>query len=90
MFVLHYKRDGEVRVVIRDGFSVAHARMMASFLEPGRFVDGRAIDKASAARLPRWVLGRVLTAADLASVAVGKKEPPATSVPRRRRPSYPA
>jgi hypothetical protein len=83
MFVLRYKRDGEFRVVILDGISVAHARMAASFLEPGRFVDGRPIDKGKAARLPSWVVGRVLTQRELTAMAAGKKKPPASSVRRR-------
>src|ERR1700736_190655 len=57
VFVLRYKRDGEFRVVILDGISVAHARMAAAFLEPGWFIEGRKIDEASAARLPRWAVG---------------------------------
>jgi hypothetical protein len=83
MFLLRYKRDGEVRVVILDGISVAHARMKAAFLEPGTFVDGRRVDRATAARLPRWAVGRVLTLGDLASIARDKKKPPAPSVRRR-------
>ena len=35
---LRYMRDGEPRVVILDGWSVAHARMCAAGLEPGVFV----------------------------------------------------
>jgi hypothetical protein len=82
VFVLRYKRDGEFRVVILDGISVAHARMRASFLEPGRFIDGRPLDRATAARLPPKVVGRVLTSAHLAAAGTGKK-PPAASVRRR-------
>ena len=82
MFVLRYKRDGQFRVVILDGISVAHARMAASFLEPGRFIEGRRIDP-SAIRLPQQAVGRVLTPADLALLAADRKKPPAPSVRRR-------
>jgi hypothetical protein len=83
VYLLRYKRDGEVRVVILDALSVAHARMAASFLEPGRFVDGHPVNRASVVRLPPWAVGRVLTLGDLESVASGKKKPPARSVRRR-------
>ena len=84
VFMLRYKRGDETRVVIIDGMSVAHARMMAAFLNPGTFVEGRKIDRASAARLPRWAVGLVLTQRELASLAAAKKKPPALSVRRRR------
>jgi hypothetical protein len=83
VFVLRYKRDGEFRVVILKGISVAHARMMASFLEPGKFIDGRPLDGATAVRLPAQAVGRVLKPSDLADLAAGKKKPPAPSVRRR-------
>jgi hypothetical protein len=47
MYLLRYKRDGEWRmVVIANAYSVAHARMVAAGLEPGRFVDGRRVSRA--------------------------------------------
>jgi len=66
MYMLRYRRDGELRmVVIADAYSVAHARMVAAGLEPGTFVDGHRVSRASVARLPVDVVGRVLTLADL-------------------------
>ena len=80
---MRYRRDGAVRVVILDGISVAHARMAAAWLEPGTFLDGRQVNRASAARVPAWAVGRVLTAKELASLVAGRKKPPAPSVRRR-------
>jgi hypothetical protein len=87
MYLLRYKRDGDWRVVvISDAYSVAHARMIAAGLEPGRFVDGRRVSRASAERLPPDAVGRVLTLTDLKAMVVGKKKPPAPSVRRARGP----
>jgi hypothetical protein len=80
--LLRYKRDGEWRVVvIANAYSVAHARMIAAGLEPGRFVDGRPVNPASVAR---GAVGRVFTLAELTARAAGKKKPPAPSVRRPR------
>jgi hypothetical protein len=84
MYLLRYKRDGEWRVVvIADAYGVAHARMIAAGLEPGRFVDGRRVSRASVERLPPDAVGRVLTLADLTTLAEGKKKPRAPNVRRR-------
>ena len=84
MYLLRYRRDGELRaVVIANAYSVAHARMIAAGLEPGRFVDGRPVSSASVARLPPGAIGRVFTLAELMAPAAGKKKPPAPSVRRR-------
>ena len=91
MYLLRYRRDGEVRVVvIANAFSVAHARIVAAGLEPGTFVDGRRVDEAVVARLSPEAVGRVLTLPDLAALAGGKK-PRAPNVRRRGRslPNYP-
>jgi hypothetical protein len=80
MYLLHYKRDGEWRVVIVDAYSIAHARMVAAGLEPGRFVDGQRVNRASVARLPPWAVGRVLTLKQLEAVA-GKKKSPRAGAP---------
>ena len=83
MYLLRYKRDGEWRlVVIASAYSVAHARMIAAGREPGTFVDGHPVRRASVERLPPDAVGRVLTLADLASMVEGKKKPPAPSVRR--------
>jgi len=83
MYLLRYKRDGEWSVVIVDAYSIAHARMVAAGLEPGRFIDGQPVNRASVGRLPPWAVGRVLTLADLKSIASGKKKPPARDMGRR-------
>jgi len=76
MYLLRYKRDGEWRVVVvADAYSVAHARMVAAGLEPGRFVDGHRASRASVGRLPPDAVGRVLRA-----LVKGKKKPPAPFV----------
>jgi hypothetical protein len=81
MYLLRYKREGEWRlVVIADAYSVAHARMVAAELNPGRFVDGHRVSRASVARLPPEAVGRVLTLADLMALAKDKKKRPARSV----------
>jgi hypothetical protein len=85
VFVLRYKRESEFLAVILDGISVAHVRLAASFLEPGTFLEGRRLDEVSAARLPQWAVGRVLTQWELAALAAGKKKRPAPSVARRGR-----
>ena len=70
MYMLRYRRDGELRmVVIANAYSVAHARMVAAGLEPGTFVDGHRVSRASVARLPVDVVGRVLTLTDLIALA---------------------
>ena len=85
MYLLRYKRDGDWRVVvIASAYSVAHARMIAAGLEPGRFVDSRPVSRTSVERLPPDAVGRVLTLADLVALAEGKKKPPAPSVRRPR------
>jgi hypothetical protein len=84
VFLLRYRREGEVRVVILNGISVAHARMAAAWLEPGTFLDGRQVNRASAARVPRWAVGRVLTARELAAIVYAEKKPPAPSLRLRR------
>jgi len=84
MYLLRYKRDGDWRVaVIAEAYSVAHARMVAAGLEPGTFVDGHRVSRASVERLPPGAVGRVLTLADLIALVEGKKKPPARSVWRR-------
>jgi hypothetical protein len=65
MYLLRYMREGEWRVVvIADAYSVAHARMLAAGLEPGTFVNGHAVSRASVERLPPDAVGRVLSLAD--------------------------
>jgi len=82
MFLLRYKRDGEPRlVVIANAYSVAHARLLAAGLEPGRFIDGQRVSPAAAARFPAWAVGKVLTFKQLAGLA--KKKPPAPNLGRR-------
>jgi hypothetical protein len=81
MYLLRYKRDGEwCVVVITNAYSVAHARMVAARLGPGRFVDGHRVSRASVARLPPGTVGRVLTLAELTALVEGKKKPPAPSM----------
>jgi hypothetical protein len=81
VYLLRYKRDGEWRVVmITNAYSVAHARMIAAGLSPGRWVDGHRIRRALVARLPR---DAVLTIAELTALAEGEK-PLARSVRRPR------
>ena len=83
MYLLRYKRDGEWRlVVIAEAYSVAHARMVAAGLAAGRFVDGRRVSQASAARLPPEAVGRALTLGELTAFTEGEKKPPAPSVRR--------
>jgi hypothetical protein len=86
VYWLRYVRDGEPRVVILDGWSVAHARMCAAGLEPGVFVAGYRIDRVTAARLPESAVGRVLKRPEALVLLVPKK-PPASSVARRSRSS---
>jgi hypothetical protein len=77
VYLLHYKRNGEWRlVVIANAYSVAHARMIAAGLEPGTFVDGQPVSQASVARLPPDAVGRVLTLAELTALAAREKKPP--------------
>ena len=77
MYMLRYKRDGDWRVVvIASAYSVAHARMVAAGLEPGMFVDGHRVSRASVERLPAWAVGRVLTLAELTASVDGKEKPP--------------
>jgi hypothetical protein len=78
VYWLRYVRDGEPRVVILDGWSVAHARMRAAGLEPGVFVAGYRIDRATAARLPENAVGRILKRPEALVLLVPKK-PPASS-----------
>jgi hypothetical protein len=83
MYLLRYKRDGQWRVVvIADAYSVAHARMVAAGLGPGRFVDGHRVSRPSVERVLPDAVGRVLTVADLMAMATGKKKPPVPSVQR--------
>jgi len=81
MYLLRYRRDGEWRLVlVANAYSVAHARMIAAGLEPGTFVNGHAVSRASVERLPADVVGRVLALADLAAMIDGKKKQRARSV----------
>jgi hypothetical protein len=76
MYLLRYQRDGDLRVVvIANAYSVAHARLLAAGLEPGTYVDGQKVSKASVARLPAWAVGRVLTVNRLTALANRKKRP---------------
>jgi hypothetical protein len=85
MYLLRYKREGEWRVVvITNAYSVAHARMAAAGLEPGTFVNGHRVTRASVAGLPPDAVGRVLTLADLTALVEGKKKPPAAMAQRPR------
>jgi hypothetical protein len=85
MYLLRYKREGEWRlVVIADAYSVAHARMVAAGLEPGRFIDGHRVRRDSVARLPPDAVGRVLALAELTAVVEGKRKPPGPSTRRPR------
>jgi hypothetical protein len=87
VYWLRYVRDGEPRVVILDGWSLAHARMRAAGLEPGVFVAGYyRIDRATAARLPESAVGRILERPEVLALLVPEK-PPASSVTRRSRSS---
>ena len=80
MYLLRYKRDGQLRfVMISSAYSVAHARMVAAGLAPGRFIDGYRVSPASVGRLARGAVGRVLTLAELTDLVEGKKKPPAPS-----------
>ena len=83
--MLRYKREGEWRlVIIADAYRVAHARMLAAGLEPGRFVNGHRVSRASVAGLPPDAVGRVLALAELTALVEGKKKPPAVSTWRPR------
>ena len=82
MFWLRYVRAGETRVVIMDGWSVAHARMRAAGLEPGVYASGCRIDAATAAHIPESVIARVLKRQEALALLVPKK-PPAPSLTRR-------
>jgi hypothetical protein len=82
VYWLRYLRDGKPRVVILDGWSVAHARMRAAGLEPGVYVSGCRIDTATAARIPEGVIDRVLSRQQALALLVSKK-PPAPSLTRR-------
>ena len=73
MYWLRYLRDGETRVVIMDGWSVAHARMRAAGLEPGVYVSGCRIDGVSATQLPEGAVGRVLTRQEAVALLLPKK-----------------
>ena len=82
MYWWRYVRAGETRVVILDGWSVAHARMRAAGLEPGVYASGCRIDAATAAYIPESVIGRVLSRQEALALLVPKK-PPAPSLTRR-------
>jgi len=85
MYLLRYKRDGQLRfVMISSAYSVAHARMIAAGLNPGRWINGQLVSRASVARLPAWAVGRVFTVGELTALVEGKKKPPAPSVRRPR------
>ena len=58
--------------------------VFAAGLEPGTFVNGYAVSRASVERLPADAVGRVLPLADLVAMIDGKKKPPARSVWRPR------
>ena len=85
MYWLRYIRDGETRVVIMDGWSVAHARMRTAGLEPGIYVSGRRIDAATAAHIPESVIGRVMRRQEAMALLDLPKKPPAPS-PKKKRP----
>jgi len=58
MYLLRYRREAEWRVVvIADAYPVAHARMLAAGLEPGTFVNGHAVIRASIEMLPADAVG---------------------------------
>jgi hypothetical protein len=81
MYLLLYKREGGWRlVVIADAYSVAHARMIAAGLDPGRWVNGQRISRASVERLPPDAVGRVLTLGELTTLVEGRKNLSAPSV----------
>jgi hypothetical protein len=81
MYLLRYKRGDQWRVVvIAEAYSVAHARMVAAGLNPGRFVDGHRVSRASVERLPPDAVGRVLTVAELRAMVKGKRNPSAPSL----------
>jgi hypothetical protein len=85
VYLLRYKRDGQWRVVvIADACGVAHARIMAAGLEPGTFVDGYKVKRASVERLQVEIVGKVFTLAELTALVNGEKKPPAPSVRRPR------
>ena len=58
--------------------------VFAAGLEPGTFVNGYAVSRASVERLPADAVGRVLALADLMALVEGKKKPPAPSARRSR------
>jgi hypothetical protein len=81
MYLLRYKLDGEWRLVVVDrAYSMAHARMLAAGLGPGRFVDGHRVSRASVTRLPPGTVGRVLTVAELTALVGSKQKPRRPSV----------
>src|SRR5262249_26718750 len=85
MYLLRYKRDGQLRfVMISSAYSVAHARMLAAGLAPGQFIEGYRVSAVSVGRLARDAVGRVLTLAEIKALTAGKKKPPAPSVRRPR------
>jgi hypothetical protein len=85
MYLLRYKRDGQLRfVMISSAYSVGHARMVAAGLAPGQYIDGYRVSAASVGRLARDAVGRVLTLAQMRVLVAGKKKPPAPSVRRPR------
>ena len=79
---MRYLRDGQTRVVIMDGWSVAHARMRAAGLEPGVYASGCRIDAATAASIPDSVIGRVMNLQEAMALLIPKK-PPMPSLTRR-------
>jgi hypothetical protein len=82
VYWLRCVRDGQTRVVILDGWSVAHARIRAAALELGVYASGCQIDAATAAHIPESVIGRVLGRQEAMALLVPKK-PPAPSLTRR-------
>jgi hypothetical protein len=82
LYWLRYLRAGETRVVIMDGWSVAHARMRAAGLEPGVYASGCRIDRAAAAHIPESAVGRVLTRQEALRLLTPKKTAAPSLVPR--------
>jgi hypothetical protein len=82
VYWLRYLRDGEARIVILDGWSVAHARMRAAGLEPGVYMSGCRIHAATAAHIPESAVGRVLTRHEALGLLIAKKPATPSLIPR--------
>jgi hypothetical protein len=83
LFLLRYVRDGETRVVIMDGWSLMHARLSASCLGLGTFVEGHPIDPATMAGVPLQAVGRPMSRQEAMALLNLTKKPPARSAIRR-------